>query len=231
MTSTSRRQWLAPAGLILLSFVPVAVGMLRAAQLVSNPVVTPDNARFLASPIPIFLHIIGSSLYAILGALQFVPALRQHRRRWHRIAGRILIPCGLASAGSGLWMTLFHDLPWYDGVLLNSFRVFFGSLMITSLVLGFIAIRRRNFTQHRAWMMRAYAIALGAGTQVFTHFGWLLAAGEPGVFTHALLMAAGWTINLAVAEWLIRRTPRRRVPQTASRPSAEWVIPGSAAVR
>ena len=34
--------------------------------------------------------------------------------------------------------------------------------------------------------------------------------GQPGVFSHAMLMIASWVINLAFAEWIIRRRPRRR---------------------
>ena len=40
--------------------------------------------------------------------------------------------------------------------------------MAACLVLGFTAIRRRDIAAHRAWMIRAYAIGLAAGTQVFT---------------------------------------------------------------
>lgn len=48
------------------------------------------------------------------------------------------------------------------------FRLTFGLGMASSLVLGVVAIRRRDLEAHRAWMMRAYALATGAGTQVFT---------------------------------------------------------------
>ena len=54
-------------------------------------------------------------------------------------------------------------------------------------------------------MMRGYAIGLGAGTQVFTLLPWAAVAGEPTGVNRAFLMAAGWMINLAVAEWFIRR--------------------------
>jgi hypothetical protein len=40
----------------------------------------------------------------------------------------------------------------------------------------------------------------------------ILLLGPPDEFTRALLMAAGWLINLAVAEWIIHRqlvSPRR----------------------
>ncbi len=81
--------------------------------------------------------------------------------------------------------------------------------MAASIVLGFQAIRLRDITPHRAWMTRAYAIAMGAGTQVFT-----LGIGE-AIFgssdlSIALLQGVSWVINLAVAEWFIRRQLTRR---------------------
>ena len=78
---------------------------------------------------------------------------------------------------------------------------------------------------HSAWMTRAYAIGLGAGTQVFTFLPWTLFFGEPGQAMHAVLMGAGWVINLAVAEVVIRRRARRG-PDREFRPSGR-----SAAVR
>ena len=62
-------------------------------------------------------------------------------------------------------------------------------------------------------MTRAYAIGLGAGTQVFTFLPWTLFFGRPDQAMHAVLMGAGWVINLAVAEVVIRRRARR-APRT-----------------
>jgi hypothetical protein len=58
-------------------------------------------------------------------------------------------------------------------------------------------------------MMRAYAIGLGAGTQVLTHLPWFILVGKPGESSRAVLMGAGWVINLFVAEWIIRKPPSR----------------------
>jgi hypothetical protein len=52
-------------------------------------------------------------------------------------------------------------------------------------------------------MMRGYAIGLGAGTPVLTLLVGELIAGPPSELSRALLMGAGWVINLAVAEWII----------------------------
>jgi hypothetical protein len=37
-----------------------------------------------------------------------------------------------------------------------------------------------------------------------------LVSGKPNELSRALLMGAAWVINLAVAEWAIRRRPARR---------------------
>ena len=52
-----------------------------------------------------------------------------------------------------------------------------------------------------------YALGLGAGTQAFTHIPWLLFPGIHGGLARTLCMAAGWALNLVVAEWLISRAP------------------------
>ena len=76
--------------------------------------------------------------------------------------------------------------------------------MAASIVLGFTAIRRRDIAAHRAWMVRAYALGVGAGTQAFTQ-GIGEALFGTGDLSTAVSMIAGWVINLAVAEWAIRR--------------------------
>ncbi|GIH76812.1 DUF2306 domain-containing protein [Planobispora longispora] len=222
-TSPARAGWLAPTGLIVLSVVPVIAGAVRLGELTAGAEVTAENARFFAAPVPIVLHILSVTVYSLLGAFQFAPGLRRRRPGWHRAAGRLLVGCGLVAALSGLWMTVFYAFPAGDGALLAGFRLVFGSGMALSIVLGLAAIRRRDIVRHRAWMTRGYAIGLGAGTQVLTHLPWSLVAGEPGEFSRALLMGAGWVINLAVAEWIIRRRsagPVRTPAGARPRPNA-----------
>ncbi|WP_159944467.1 MULTISPECIES: DUF2306 domain-containing protein [unclassified Nocardiopsis] len=215
-TSSPRRTWLVPALLILLSAVPVLAGGFRLGELGGGAPVTPDNARFFDSPLPVVLHIVSASPYCVLGAFQFSASLRRRRPGWHRASGRLLVPLGLLAALTGLWMTLFYATPAPDGVLLMVLRLVFGSAMAAALVLGFAAVRRRDIAGHRAWMIRGYAIGQGAGTQVFTHLPWTLLLGEPGELSRAVLMGAGWVINVVVAEWVIRRLARR----SAHSPSA-----------
>jgi len=207
--TTTRADWLVPTSLILLTSVPAAAGAVRLTELARGAEITPANERFFAMPLPIVLHIVSVTVFCLVGAFQFAPGIRRRHRTWHRIAGRVLAPTGLVAALTGLWMSVAYPQPPGDGPLVTAFRLVFGSAMAASLVLGFVAIRQRDFHRHRAWMIRGYAIGLGAGTQVFTHLPWVLTGVAPGEFTRAVLMAAGWVINVCVAEWLIRREPTR----------------------
>jgi hypothetical protein len=161
----------------------------------------------MAAPVPILLHIVGATVFCVAGAFQFGPG--SFRRGWHRRAGRVVLPCGLVAALAGVWLTLFATLPPTDGPLLGVFRVVFGGGMAAALVLALFAIRRRDIVAHRAWVMRGYAIGMGAGTQAVVFGIYAAAAGTPGVTGRALLLGVGWVLNLVVAERIIRRERRR----------------------
>jgi uncharacterized membrane protein len=196
-------EWLVPAGLLLLALIPALAGTFRLVELGSGADITEENARFFASPAPVVIHIISAILFAVLGAFQFVPSFRIRNSAWHRASGRLWVPLGLLAGLSGLWMTHFYDLPPLDGDLLYGLRMLFGIGMVLAIGLGYLAMRRRDFAHHGAWMTRAYAIGMGAGTQVLTHLPWVILFGTPGQFPRAILMGAGWVINLAIAEWVI----------------------------
>lgn len=212
-TPVTKRDWLIPAGLTVLSLVPALAGAARLAELGSGAV-TPANARFVATPLPVVLHIVFAMLYSLGGAWQFAPGFRRRHRRLHRTLGAVLIPSGLVVALTGLWMAHFYPWPAQDGVAVYLERLIFGTAMVLSIFLGIDAIRRRNFAAHGDWMIRAYAIGLGAGTQVFTHLPYFMLVGQPDVTPRAIMMGAGWVINVIVAEWVIRRSakeaPRKR---------------------
>lgn len=210
----TRADWLVPLALIILSAIPSIAGVIRLAGLTGGAEVTPENARFFAMPLPVVLHILSATPFCILGAFQFAPGFRFRRPGWHRIAGRLLVLCGLAAGLSGLWMTVFYPLsPHLQGGLLYGFRLLFGSGMVLAMALGLRAILRRDFARHRAWMMRGYALGQGAGTQALIFIPWSLLLGAPSALTSELLMGAGWAINLAVAEWIIRRRSVTRRPR------------------
>jgi uncharacterized membrane protein len=212
--ATARTGW-APFVLAALVVLPGFFGTLRLVELAGGPALMPANPRLNASPVPVAVHIVSAVGYGVLGAFQFSAGLRRRRPGWHRAAGRVLVVLGLAVALSALWLTLYFPRQPGTGTLGYVFRLAFGSGMAASLVLGLTAIRRREVVRHRAWMTRAYALALGAATQLFT-LGIGPAVFGAGELTHDLSLGAAWIINLAVAEYVIRRPTRRAALRVGS---------------
>jgi uncharacterized membrane protein len=196
-----------PAGLLVLSAVPVLAGTFRLIQLAGGPELIPADHRFAGTPLPLMVHVLAAIVFAVVGAFQFVPRIRGNHPGWHRIAGRVLVATGLLVAGSAVWITLIYAEKPGTGTVLYVLRLVFAPAMASCLVLGVTTVRRGDIAGHRAWMIRAYAIGLAAGTQAFTGgIGEALFGKEalPG----DLAKGSAWVINLAIAEWIIRRQAR-----------------------
>ncbi len=195
-----------PALLLVLSAVPTLGGIVRMISVSGHAAVTPDNARFLHAPTAVVIHVICATLYCLLGAFQFTPAFRLRWPGGHRLAGRVLALCGLLAGFTGAWMTAFYRIPGsLQGPLLYGVRLAVATGMIASIIIGVSSILRRNVARHEAFMIRAYALGQGAGTQVLVLMPWMLITGKTGGLTRDLLMTLAWAINVVVAEWIIRR--------------------------
>ena len=195
------------AGLLLFGAMPLIFAVIRALQFMGVVEIMPPVATSVA--LPVAIHIGGALIYATLGALQFSTPLRRRWPLWHRMAGRLTVAAGMLVALSALWLTFGYASLSIGGLLLAAFRGVVGSAMAVSLVLGLSAILRRDVARHREWMIRAYALGLGAATQMI-----ILLIGE-AVFgapltelARAGLMGLAWSINAAVAEWIIQRERR-----------------------
>jgi len=212
----SKRSWPVPAALIALVTIPVIAGVLRLVQLSGGAATLPPNPRFDASPLPVVVHVVSAIVFALVGALQFSARLRRRRRGWHRRAGRVVVVAGLGVALSALWLNQFFPRAHATRGIVYPLRLMFGVALVVTLLLGYRAVRRRQFARHRVWMIRSFAIALVAGTQVLT-LGFGGAVFGTGDLAQALMLVAAWGINLTVAEWAVRHPAGRRRPAAAAR--------------
>jgi len=204
MNSLNKTEWLVIVGLLLLSFVPCVGGIIRLVELGFGIEIMPLNPRVISEPTPVVIHIAGSIPYCILGIFQFLPTLRIKFPKWHRKCGCLLILLGILAAMTGLWMTHFYEFPnTLQGPLLYWARLSVGFGMIASILIGIVAIIKKNITRHKASMTYAYAIAQGAGTQVIITLPWILTIGEPSGLLRDILMITAWLINLYVAHLIV----------------------------
>lgn len=168
-----------------------------------------------------YVHVVAGGIALVLGPFQFARGLRERRARVHRVTGRVLVIAMLVAAAAGLTLS-----PVNSGGLVGTLG--FGTLALlwgTFTILGFAAIRRRDVTAHRRWMIRAFALTYAAVTLRLWIPVLILAQVPFGVpaenlFANAYLLVPFlcWVPNLIVAELIVRRavttTPAtdRRVP-------------------
>lgn len=222
MLHLRKSEWVVLGLIFGYSFIPALGGLIRVLELAGGPQIAPENPRALLAPLPITFHILSSILFSILGALQFLPSIRQQRPVAHRLIGRVIAVAGCTSALTGLWMTHFYVFPEaLQGVLLYWVRMVLGTAMIGLIIWAVIAIRSRNVFQHSASMVRAYAIAQGASTQTVMGIAWIIVVGSEamGPLRDGLMIFA-WVLNLLVAEIFIRSmlTPPNRRGKNSSLP-------------
>lgn len=226
MLRLKKSEWATLVGLLFLSVVPCVGGLVRLVELAGGPEVMPENPRVRLAPVPVIIHLLGSIPFCVLGILQFLPSVRSAYPKWHRRSGRLLVVAGLLAAISGLWMTQFYELPkGLQGPLLYWVRLVVGFGMIVALALGLSAVFKKRIAEHKAWMLRAYALGQGAGTQVFVTIPWILTVGEPAGVTRDILMTFAWVINLIVAQAVISHSRKADPVADTGRGSGSRVSP------
>lgn len=218
MSKLTRADFKVPALLVALSLVPILGGVARLKSLSDGAPVGADDARFFAAPLPVVIHVVAATFYALLGAFQFSTGIRLRWRAWHRRGGVLLLGCALLTGATGIWMTTAYSIPQsLQGPLLYGVRLVVGVAMLTSIVKGWASIVRRDLAQHEAWMIRAYALAQGAGTQALIFLPLMLIVSGPVLgLTRDVLLSAAWVINIVVAEWIIRRRTQGADARSAS---------------
>lgn len=208
MFSPSRGEWVFLAFILFYSFVPAFGGLLRIVDLMAGPTIIPENSRALASPFPVVLHILGSLVFCLGGAFQFLPSIRRMNISLHRWLGKIVSAAGLLSGVTGLWMTLtFEFPPELQGILLYWVRIVVSLAMFLFIFRAVASVLSGNIFVHRSSMIRAYAIGQGASSQAILGISWMILFGtELTGLSRDIVMVSAWCINQLFAEVFIART-------------------------
>lgn len=192
-----------PAGLLIFSSIPIGIAVVEIVQIPLD--LLPEDSRHLRGvPVRHFAHVVAGVLFGLLGPLQFGRVLAGRFGRLHRITGRIFVAAGALLALSSL--ALIWELPHSTTPLVTGARLVFGLALAAALWQAMATIRVRNIVRHRAWMIRAYALGIGATAVSFIMFPIYIATGAPpsGLLSDLLFVGA-WIGTLLVAEVLIRR--------------------------
>lgn len=200
-------RWFAKPFVVLaaLFFVTLLGTILALVQVVQIPLGTlpEDSWRLKAAPVWHFMHVLGGAMFGILGPIQFSRVLMRKYGFLHRFMGRIFVAAGAMISLSSLGL-LWH-FPGTYSVAVSSGRLLFGVALGVAMAIAMLAIRKRDFTRHRNWMIRAYAIGIGATAVSMVFFPIYAITGEPPTGLGADIAFLGsWTACVVFAEGLVR---------------------------
>jgi uncharacterized membrane protein len=208
------------AAVIFLAFLGVAVAVRRTVVLVSpgamsssrNPAASLD-AHFRAHRTVTLLHILPGMIFMILGPLQFVPRIRAKRPGFHRWSGRVFLSASAIIGITGLVMASRDTIGGAD----EKAAIFlFGCFFLVALGRALWHALRREFAEHREWMIRGYAVGLAVATIRPIMAAFFAAAvisahtPQPSQFFGTAFWI-GFTLQTIVAEIWIRHTRSARV--------------------
>jgi uncharacterized membrane protein len=211
-------------GVIFLAFIGLAVAARRSIVLLkpetlssrNNPAAALDT-HFANHRTLTLAHVLPAMLFMVLGPLQFVRSLRSKHPQLHRWSGRIFLTASAVVGITGLTMAFGKTIGGLDEkAAITLFVTFF----LLALAKALWHALRREFAQHREWMIRGYAIGLAVAT-IRPIMGTLFAAAlmrghtpEPKEFFGTAFWI-GFTLQTIAAEIWINYTRPAAAEQLA----------------
>ena len=149
-----------------------------------------------------YTHVIISPPTLIVGLLLLSTAFRTNYVRWHRRLGKMQVVMVLFFvAPSGLIMARHAQSGFYGGISLAVLAI---ATAIT-VVMGWCAVRNKQFNRHQLWMTRCY-ILLSSAVVLRTLGGLAEVFGIDGI--DPFNAWACWIVPLLIYEWFKPRQVR-----------------------
>jgi uncharacterized membrane protein len=156
-----------------------------------------------------YSHIAAGPLTLVVGMVLLSDRFRKHFSKWHRRLGRVqTVLVLLMVTPSGLWMAMHAATGFVAGAGFASLAV------VTGLCVwcGWRCAVRRNFAEHRRWMMRCYILLCSAVVLRLTA-GFFIVTDVEGDWTYPMNAWSSWLVPLAVFELsALRKSAGNRQP-------------------
>lgn len=195
----------------LMAFLSLGVAVVSYRYLPRLGVLPPDILRNLFARPWLDVHVAGAATALLIGPLQFLPRLRARYRQVHRWVGRTYVVACLGGAVGGLFLAFGTTA----GPIATAG---FGSLAVVWFFVNVQGWRRamdRRFDEHRAWMIRSFALTFAAVT-LRLYVPLAMALGFPFLDAYRAISFLAWVPNLILAELYIRGAFARRTSLAAA---------------
>jgi uncharacterized membrane protein len=149
------------------------------------------------------IHAASAATALLIGSFQLIPALRRRVPGAHRWMGRLYAACCLAGGVSGLLLALGSTA---GPIATAGFGALALVWLFTTIQAWRLAMQRR-FADHRAWMIRSWALTL-AGVTFRIDLLLIPMLGLSFVDGYRISSWLCWVGNIAAAEIYLRLRPR-----------------------
>ena len=142
------------------SLLCVFVALFSYRYLLGTEDVPPVIANNLLKNPWLIIHVAGAATALLVGPLQFSSALRSRVPMVHRSLGRVYVVSCLLGGAAGFVLAFGASTGWFS-------TAGFGSLAVAWIITTSLAWRRAmqgQFIDHRAWMVRSFALTFAAVT-------------------------------------------------------------------
>lgn len=151
--------------------------------------------------IAFFTHVYSSIFTLLIGLFQFSKTIRNNYPRLHRNIGKAYIGfVTLLAAPSGLIMGYHAN----GGIISQISFCLLSILWIYFTTMAYRHARAKHWQLHKNFMYRSYALTLSAIS--LRLFKWIIAGtlALPPMDTYQIVSWLAWTVNLLIAELIIR---------------------------
>jgi uncharacterized membrane protein len=188
----------------LAAFLSVGVAIFSYRVLAGAPLVSPDVLGNLFAKPWLAVHVAGAATALLVGCFQFVPAIRK-RRSVHRWLGRAYATGCIMGGLAGLRLAMGTTAGVFAGVGFGLLAV----CWIYATTQAWRFARERRFDEHRAWMIRSFAMTFAAVTlRLYLPIAPML--GYDFMDGYRLTAWVSWIPNLILVElWMRRRAGAR----------------------
>ena len=155
-----------------------------------------------------FIHVYTSIFVLIAGFTQFSPAILRNRKSLHRIMGKLYIVNILFITGPSAFVMALYA----NGGLSSRFA--FGILAVLWIYFtakAWFLVKKKQFNEHKKYMLRSYALTFSAITLRLWKLGIVVLFHPNPMDVYMLAAWLGWVPTLLLIEWYIRNQAKRKI--------------------
>ncbi|WP_068844467.1 DUF2306 domain-containing protein [Flavobacterium chilense] len=147
-----------------------------------------------------YIHVYSAIFVLLAGFFQFSAVLLKKYPVAHRNIGKFYVLTVLfLSAPSGLFIGLFANGGLYSKISFVTLSI----LWFYFTIKGFTAIKNKNITKHKAFMLRSFALTFSAVTLRFWKVILVYLFHPSPMDLYQIIAWLGWIPNLLIAEYYL----------------------------